>query len=113
MQSFKSFLEEAGSQPYHNKKLKLDTPHFEGHAHIKYSKPIGRKHDTHEYTVTYKGMMKNGKPTESSRRMTVKHGPDGTPYEHSIENSKSSNIASVIKKNAPFWVSLSDLKPKE
>ncbi len=114
MQSFSTFLEESESQPYHNKKLKVSTPDFEGYAHIKHSRSIGRKHSTHEYRVHYKGKMSDGRDTSDSHlyshRMVVKHGNDDKPYEHSMNGSKSASVTDLIKKNAPKFVSIHDLK---
>lgn len=112
MQSFSTFLEESETQPYHNKKLKISTSDFEGHAHIKHSRSIGRKHTTHEYRVTYKGKMSDGRDADYSKRMVVKHGNDGKPYEHAMDGSRSASVTDLIKKNTPKFVSIHDLQPK-
>lgn len=112
MLSFLDFIAESTDQPYSNKKLKLDTPHFEGHAHIKYSRPIGRKHDVHEYSVNYRGTHKeDGRKIDQHNRMVVRHGNDGTPYEHQIDGKKHKNIADALKSHAPGkLISYKDLK---
>lgn len=118
MKTFRQLISEIAVDPiYDKKKVEVDAGGFKGHAHINFSKSIGKRSNvTHEYRVTYKGniLKPNGnEPYESSQRLIVRHGPDGKPYEHSINGKKSSSIVKALQNAAPTWVHLKDLEPKK
>lgn len=114
MKTFKNYITESDvkDDPYHGKKMTFKTQHFDGVAHIKYNKSIGkRSNDTREYTVKYKGKMSNGDDTEYNHRMVVNFN-DGKPYSHKLNGKTSKKVTDVIRNSAPTWVHLSQLQPK-
>lgn len=107
------------TKPYDNKKLKIDTPSFRGYAHIRFEKPIGTKHDTDEYRVVYRGAMQKGDGLDdegneelSTHRLVVRNGRDGQPYNHDIDGRRSKNIVDLLRKCAPTWIDVSQLRPR-
>ena len=117
MKAFKTLLEEVSSPKYkptyHAKKATVNTPHFNGHAHFKFERELG-KYGAHEYRVTYRGEItaKDGTkhPSETSHRMVVQSDTDGNPFSHKLDGSTSKSLKKVLEKHAPRFISIDDLK---
>lgn len=107
-------MEDNTPRVYDKKKVDIETPYFKGTARIRFNKVLKGKHSSHEYTVAYDGHLKTNdkRPVKGDEyRMVVNH-TDGKPYSHKMHSVSSKRVVDLIKKVAPTFVAVSELKPR-